>query len=52
MKIEFVEVTLKFSLSSWYHVKFGPDLFGLFDVYWKQTDRQTNRQTDKQSIYV
>ena len=30
------------------HTKFGPDLFSRFDVYWIQTDRQT----DKQSIYL
>ena len=30
------------------HTKFGPDRFTLFDVYWIQTDRQT----DKQSIYI
>ena len=28
------------------HTKYGPDLFCLFDVYWTQT----NKQTDKQSI--
>ena len=26
------------------HKKFGPDRFSRFDVYWIQTDRQTNRQ--------
>ena len=25
------------------HVKFGPDQFSRFDVYWIQTDRQTNK---------
>ena len=29
------------------HKKFGPDRFSRFDVYWIQTDRQTNKQTDK-----
>jgi len=24
--------------------KFGPDRFSRFDVYWTQTNRQTNRQ--------
>ena len=27
------------------HKKFGPDRFFPFDVYWMQTDRQTDRQT-------
>ena len=31
------------------HKKFEPDRFSRFDVYWIQTDRQTNRQTDKQT---
>ena len=26
------------------HKKFGPDRFSRFDVYWIQTDKQTNRQ--------
>ena len=26
------------------HKKFGPDRFSRFDVYWIQTDRQTDRQ--------
>ena len=30
------------------HTKFGPDRFSRFDVYWIQTDRQT----DKQSTYI
>ena len=27
------------------NTKFGPDLFSRFDVYWTQTDRQTDQQT-------
>ena len=27
-----------------YHKKFGPDRFSRFDVYWIQTNRQTDRQ--------
>ena len=34
------------------HKKFGPDRFSRFDVYWIQTDRQTNKQTDKQNLYI
>ena len=26
------------------HKKFGPDRFSRFDVYWIQTNKQTNRQ--------
>ena len=26
------------------HKKFGPDRFSRFDVYWVQTDKQTDRQ--------
>ena len=32
------------------HKKFGPDRFSRFDVYWMQTNRQTNRQT--RQIYM
>ena len=32
------------------HKKFGPDRFSRFDVYWIQTDKQTDRQTSQ--IYV
>ena len=32
--------------------KFGPDRFSRFDVYWIQTDRQTNKQTDKPNLYI
>ena len=32
--------------------KFGPDGFSRFDVYWIQTDRQTNKQTDKPNVYT
>ena len=34
------------------HKKFGPDRFSRFDVYWIQTDRQTNKQTDKPNLYI
>ena len=30
------------------HKKFGPDRLGRFDVYWIQT----NRQTDKPNLYI
>ena len=30
------------------HKKFGPDRFSRFDVYWIQT----NRQTDKPNLYL
>ncbi len=29
------------------HKKFGPDRFSRFDVYWIQTNKQTNRQTSQ-----
>ena len=31
---------------------FRPERFSRFDVYWKQTDRQTNKQTDKPNLYI
>ena len=34
------------------HKKFGPDRFSRFDVYWIQTDRQTNKQTDRQAKFI
>ena len=34
------------------HKKFGPDRFRRFDVYWIQTNKQTNRQTDKPNLYI
>ena len=38
------------------HKKFGPDRFSRFDVYWiqtnKQTDTQTPKQTDKPNLYI
>jgi len=34
------------------HKKCGPDRFSRFDVYWIQTDKQTNRQTDKPNLYI
>ena len=34
------------------HNKFGPDRFSLFDVYWIQTNKQTNRQTDMLNLYI
>ena len=30
------------------HKKFGPDRFSRFDVYWIQT----NKQTDKTNLYI
>ena len=30
------------------HKKFGPDRFSLFDVYWIQTDKQT----DQPNLYI
>ena len=33
------------------HKKFGPDRFSRFDVYWIQTNKQTDRQTDKPNLY-
>ena len=32
--------------------KFGPDRFSRFDVYWIQTNKQTDRQTDKPNLYI
>ena len=34
------------------HKKFGPDLFSRFDVFWIQTDRQTNKHQDKPNLYI
>ena len=34
------------------HTKLGPDRFSRFDVYWIQTNKQTNRQTDKPNLYI
>ena len=34
------------------HKKFGTDRFSRFDVYWIQTNKQTNRQTDKPNLYI
>ena len=34
------------------HKKFGPDRFSRFDVYWIQTDRQTNKQTRRQAKFI
>ena len=34
-----------------FHKKFGPDRFSRFDVYWIQTDIQTNK-TDKPNLYI
>ena len=35
-----------------FHKKFGADRFSRFDVYWIQTNKQTNRQTDKPNLYI
>ena len=32
--------------------KFGPDRFSRFDVYWIQTNRQTNKHQDKPNLYI
>ena len=34
------------------HKKIGPDRFSRFDVYWIQTNKQTNRQTSQIYIYI
>ena len=34
------------------HKKFGPDRFSRFDVYWIQTNRQTDRQTNRQAKFI
>ena len=34
------------------HKKFGPDRFSRFDVYWIQTNRQTDKKTDKPNLYI
>ena len=34
------------------HKKFGPDRFSRFDVYWIQTDRQTNTHPDKPNLFI
>ena len=34
------------------HKKFGPDRFSRFDVYWIQTDKQTNKHPDKPNLYI
>ena len=33
------------------HTKYGPDRFSRFDVYWIQTDRQTDKHHDKLNLY-
>ena len=33
------------------HKKFGPDRFSRFDVYWIQTNKQTDRQA-KPNLYI
>ena len=32
--------------------KFGPDRLSRFDVYWIQTNKNTDRQTDKLNFYI
>ena len=34
------------------HKNFGPDRFSRFDVYWIQTNRQTDKQTDRQAKFI
>ena len=35
-----------------FHTKFGPDRFSRFDVYWIQSNKQTNRHPDKLNLYI
>ena len=32
--------------------KFGSDRFSRFDVYWIQTNKQTDKKTDKPNLYI
>ena len=34
------------------HNKFGPDRFSRFDVYWIQTNKQSDKQTDRQAKFI
>ena len=34
------------------HNKYGPDRFSRFDVYWIQTNKETDRQTHRQAKYI
>ena len=34
------------------HKKIGPDRFSRFDVYWIQTNKQTNRHPDRQAKFI
>ena len=34
------------------YTKFGPDRFSRFDVYWIQTNKQTDTQTNKLNLYI
>ena len=34
------------------HKKFGPDRVSRFDVYWMQTNKQTNRHPDRQAKFI
>ena len=34
------------------YTKFGPDRFSHFDVYWLQTNKQTDRHPDKPNLYI
>jgi len=34
------------------HKKFGPDRFSRFDVYWIQTNRQTDKHPNKQAKFI
>ena len=43
---DFIKFFFKFS-NARSHKKFGPDRFSRFNVYWIQTDRQTNKHPDK-----
>ena len=34
------------------HKKIGPDRFSPFDVYWIQTNKQTDKQTERQAKFI
>ena len=34
------------------YTKFWPDRFSRFDVYWIETNKQTNKHLDKPNLYI